>query len=105
LSFGGRNFCVCSVNHGVGGHVFIHRADVCIDSLSNNLPLLEFSMKKLIAALIASMFAVGAFAAETAASAPAAAATASAPAKAVKKVHKAKKAKKAAAAASAAASK
>jgi hypothetical protein len=76
------------------------------DTRSNNLPLLELPMKKLIAALIASMFAVGAFAAETAASAPvAAAATASAPAKAAKKVHKAKKAKKAAAAASAAASK
>ena len=42
-------------------------------------------MKKLIAALIASMFAIGAFAAETAASAPEAAASAPVKAKAAKK--------------------
>lgn len=98
-------FLTASVNRCEARYVFIHRADIFVDTLSNNLTPLEFSMKKLIAALIASMFAVGVFAAETAASAPAAAATASAPAKAMKKAHKAKKAKKAAVAASAAASK
>lgn len=61
--------------------------------------LWSYPMKKLIAALIASMFAIGAFAAE-AASAPAADAAASAPAKKAKKHHKA--AKKAAAASEAA---
>lgn len=67
----------------------------------NNLSHLEKTMKKLIAALIASMFAVGAFAADAA---PAAAApvAASAPAKKAVKKHHHKKAKKAAAAASAA---
>lgn len=66
-----------------------------------NLPHLEKTMKKLIAALITSMFAVGAFAADApaAASVPVAA---SAPAKKATKKHHHKKAKKAAAAASAA---
>jgi hypothetical protein len=68
---------------------------------SDNQPhtIWSFHMKKLIAALITSMFAIGAFAAEAAASAPAAAA--SAPAKKAKKAHH-KAAKKAAVAAEAA---
>jgi hypothetical protein len=66
--------------------------------------LWSFSMKKLIAALIASMFAVGAFAADAApAAAPEASAMASKPAK--KHKHHAKKAAHKAEAASAAASK
>ena len=68
----------------------------------NNLSHLEKTMKKLIAALIASMFAVGAFAADAAPAAAAAPVAASAPAKKAVKKHHHKKAKKAAAAASAA---
>lgn len=70
----------------------------------HNLSHLERTMKKLIAALIASMFAVGAFAAD-AVTAPAAASAASAPAKKAAKKHHHKKAAKKAAAASEAASK
>lgn len=65
---------------------------------------LESSMNKLIAALIASMFAVGAFAAEAAAPAAEATAASAASKPAKKAKHHAKKAKKAASAASAAAS-
>lgn len=68
----------------------------------NYLSHLEKTMKKLIAALIASMFAVGAFAADAAPAAAAAPVAASAPAKKAVKKHHHKKAKKAAAAASAA---
>ena len=58
-------------------------------------------MKKLIAALVASMFAVGAFAAEAAApAADASAASAPAAKKQAKKIHKAKKVEVAASAAS-----
>lgn len=65
---------------------------------------LEFFMKKLIAALIASMFAVGAFAADAApaAAAPEASAAASKPAKKVKHHAKKKAAHKAEAASAAA---
>lgn len=73
----------------------------CNASNGYNLSHLEKTMKKLIAALIASMFAAGAFAADApaAASAPVAA---SAPAKKAAKKHHHKKGKKAAAAAEAA---
>jgi hypothetical protein len=80
----------------------VEDAQAGVSDLMQPTTLWSFPMKKLIAALIASMFAIGAFAAETAA--PAAEAAASAPMKKAKKAHhKAKKA--AAAAASAAASK
>lgn len=76
--------------------------DLACNPFKGNHPThMEKPMKKLIVALMTSLFAIGAFAADAPAAGSAAVA-ASAPAKKASKKHHHKKAKKAAAAASAA---